>query len=430
MGRWTGKLRRRLTRGRRAGEKPARTPWGLRLAGAVALVAVCAVFPLFVSDVVGYVPLGVCLFMIALSAVYLALVSRALDCTQVARSLECRRGEANDLAVTLRNRSPFVLFCVEPTFSVSLEGEEPRRVRARAALAPHEAHGFALDMAFDHVGTYRVGLESVEVFDLVGLFSRVVPVDERCSVRVVPRVHPLGRLAGSDLSTTDVARSMSTVASDDRDYAAVRDYQLGDPMKTVHWKMSARGDERLYTKLFETHTNPATAVLLDFRSTEPSVEVRAGLYDTMLEAAFSLLECGRRSGIDTELVFFDRAGVLRAERDGSRADLDVLVDAMPRLGAGADPHLAAQLLDRVAHDPDTQANIVFCTTDLAADTVDALVRHGRGARSVRVLLAVPPAARGERRAERLAGIDRLAAARIPVTVLEDGADVAKGVRQR
>ncbi len=427
---WPNRLRGRRKADRPAGEKPARAPWGLRLAGAVALVAVCAVFPLFVNDAVGYVPLGLCLFMIALSAVYLALVSRALDCTQAARTMECMRGEANDLAVTLRNRSPFVLFRVEPTFSVSLEGEEPRRVRTRAALAPREEHGFALDMAFDHVGTYGVGLESVEVFDLVGLFSHVVAVDERCTVRVVPRVHPLGRLAGSDLSTTDVARSMSTVTSDDRDYAAVRDYQLGDPMKTVHWKMSARGDERLYTKLFESHTNPGTAVLLDFRSTEPDAEVRAGLYDTMLEAAFSLIDCGRRSGVDTALVFFDRAGVLRAERDGSLEDLDVAVDAMPRLGSSVDPQLAAQLLDRVSRDPDTQANIVFCTTDLSGDTVDALVRHGRGARSVRVLLAVPPTARGSRRAERLAGVDRLAAARIPVTVLEDGADVAKGVQQR
>lgn len=405
-----------------------RAPWGRRAAAAVVLVLICAAFPLFVNDAIGYVPLGMCLAMIGLSALYLAAAARSLDCSQATRYQECVRGEANDLAVTVTNRSALVLPRVEPTFVVALEGEEPQRVRSRAALAPHEEHRFALDMGFEHVGTYEVGLESVELFDLLGLFSRVITVDAQCTVRVVPRIHPLSQMVGSELSTTDVARSISTVASDDRDYAAVRDYQLGDPMKTVHWKMSARGDERLYTKLFESHTNPSTTVLLDFRSTEPDAEVRAGLYDTLLEGAFSLMDCARRSNIDATLVFCDQASVPYVARDCSTEDLDVLIDRMPRLGDGVDPQLAPELLDRVARDPDAEANLVFFTAELGPETVEALVRQRRDHRSVRVVLAVPANERARERAQRLAGIDRLVAARIPVTVIEQGSDMAKEAR--
>ncbi len=438
-------LRRRLAgrpRGRRkkAGENgadaalaPAHAPRVRRVVYAAALVAVCAVFPVFTGDAVGYVPLGMCVFALLLAYAYLRVAAPRVGCGQQVRARTCVRGEAGDVAVTLRNASPLPLPRVEPTFTVAYDSPEDggagdvQTVRARTALAGRSECPFALDTAFDHVGTYRVGVESVEVFDLFGLFSRTLRVGSTGTVRVVPRVHRIDALAGSELTTTEAVRSVRTVLSDDMDYAFVREYQLGDPMKTVHWKMSARGDERLYTKLFESHTNPGTTVLLDLYSTEADAERRACVYDTMLEAAFSVLDYARRSGIETDLVFRDRSGAVRTVRDNDLGRLNALIDEIPRPSAAPGPRAAADMLDGAARDPDAQANFVLITGELVDETVEAAVRLRHLRRAVRVVLALPPNLPGNERKARLRPAERLRSAAVPWAAIERGADIARAV---
>ena len=400
------------------------------MASGVGALVVCAVFPLFVNDAIGYVPLLMCVFAMVLSYVYLRLCVRFIDCTQKVHYRECLRGEANELAVTLSNASPLVVFRVEPTFVIEdADGGAPELVRTSTALAGKGEHSFSLEVGFNHVGTYAVGLLDVEVFDLLGLFSRVISVNERCVVRVVPRIWRIDRLGGSELTTTENVRSVRTTLSDDMDYAAVREYQLGDPMKTVHWKMSARGQDHLFTKLFESHTNPGTAVLLDFYSEEPEAHKRAEMYDALLEASFSVLDFARYAGIQTTLTYRAASGMVRTTSENSPEHLDALLDEMPRLGAGVSRTAAADMLEGVVRDPDAQANIIFFTTELTSENVNAVINHRGFRRGVRVMCVLPPDLPSSERKRRLAASEQLRAAGVGFSVIERGQDVAKAVSE-
>jgi uncharacterized protein (DUF58 family) len=399
-----------------------------RIAYALLAVAVCAVFPVFVNDAVGYVPLGTCLFVLALSAVHLALSARALDCGQQVRYRECLRGEGDDVALTVRNASPFVLARVEPTFVV--EGGpagERREVRLRTALGPREERALRVGVGLDHVGSYEVGVARVEVFDLLGLFSRTVELDGRCRVRVLPNLYPLPGLPASEPVATDAPRGVRTVLSDDMDYAWSREYRLGDPMKTVHWKLSARtGGERLYTRLYEAHTNPATAVVVDFCADEKDPERRAALGDALVEASFSLLAHAHRRGVAATLTFCDARGAVRTVEKTDPDALDLLVDELPGVGA-RDGGRAAQLVAAACAGGEAPANLVLFACRLEPATVEALLRERSGRRGVRVVLAVPAGLPSDERRALLAPAERLAAAGVACATVEDGSDVAKGV---
>lgn len=431
----------RVSRDERAERVPKveRAPRAPRVAYAVAVLAICAVFPVFVSGAVGYVPLGIAVFMMLISGLYLLLVGGRVDCAQRVRLFEYVRGQGDVLSVSVRNTSALPLLRVEPTFVVQQEGGEPSTLRLRSALAPRGEHAFRLDIDFDHVGVYEVGLRAMEVYDLLGLFSRVVSVGERCRVRVVPRVTSAGDLGVDNPTVTDAVRSVRTVMSDDMDYAFVREYQMGDPMKRVHWKMSARGTGHLYTKLFESSTNPGTTVMVDLSASEAgmtgaasagaagseaALERAACLYDALLETAWSTLDFAARTGVSATLSFLDRAGELRCVRMSRVSELGRLVEEMPRLGATS-PRATADMLEREFALPDAQANLVFVTSDLAAECVEALVRQRSRHRGVRVLVVLPAGLTASERATRMRYAERLSAACVEV-VSVDAATMLSG----
>jgi hypothetical protein len=60
-------------------------------------------------------------------------------------------------------------------------------------------------------------------------------------------------------------------------------------------------------------------------------------------------------------------------------------------------------------------------------TVEALLRERSGRRGVRVVLAVPAGLPSDERRALLAPAERLAAAGVACTTVEDGSDVATGV---
>ena len=77
-----------------------------------------------------------------------------------------------------------------------------------------------------------------------------------------------------------------------------RAYRQGDPLKRVHWKLSARRRE-LIVRRFETPAPPDTLVLLD--CTQPgsagmAAEARASLRDALCETALSVAQMQLRAG--------------------------------------------------------------------------------------------------------------------------------------
>ncbi|MBS5450053.1 MAG: DUF58 domain-containing protein [Coriobacteriia bacterium] len=405
-----------------------RAPRAGRIAGALVALALCAVPPVFVNDAVGYVPLVAYVVLVALCWAYLQVVARHVDCTQNVQRREVTRGHEGELAVSVRNTGALVMPRVEPSFIIERDDGDVQELRARSALAPRQDRAFSLGVGFDHVGTYEVGLRSVELFDPLGLTSRVVPVGRRCRVRVVPRVVPVGDTGASDPSASDVARSVRTVMSDDMDYSCVRAYQMGDPMKKVHWKMSARAEDSLYTKLFESSTNPGLTVALDFFTTEADAELRASLFDTMLEVAFSLLDHAGRTGVATTLAFCDRSGAARRIHACSPGELNPLVDDMPRLSGDVPARRASDMIDEDLSDAGARANLVFVATGVSRDMAETLRRQIAARRDVRVLLAVPEALTASQRRERLAAVGQLTGDDVRVSCVGDASELSRGVR--
>lgn len=148
------------------------------------------------------------------------------------------REEEGEAALTC-DPCPFPAGRVRGRLVVKAPGCPP--VRRRFSLPAQGGEGLSFDLRAPHCGSLTCTLEKVRVYDLAGLFSRSVspPAPPPVLVHPVPRApSPVPRLplAPPPALTPKPGGGFS----EEHD---LRLYRPGDPMRSVHWKLSAKVDD-------------------------------------------------------------------------------------------------------------------------------------------------------------------------------------------
>jgi uncharacterized protein (DUF58 family) len=115
-------------------------------------------------------------------------------------------------------------------------------------------------------GVYRIGPATVMVEDPFGLAQSVGNAKSVDRLVVFPAVEELtGLPAGRGLDpSADTTRASFTQAGGE-DFFTLREYQIGDDLRRVHWPTSAKRDELMIRQL-EAHWQSRALVLLDTRA--------------------------------------------------------------------------------------------------------------------------------------------------------------------
>jgi uncharacterized protein (DUF58 family) len=196
------------------------------------------------------------------------------------RHLSARRvffGETIDLTVSLTNRKflPLPWLQVEDEVPVEvtfLKGQtHPSSVSARAVLANFISMGWYHRLTRHYPiqctrrGLFFFGPVSIKSGDPFGFFHKVVRFEDQDRLLVYPRItsleslgipsrHPFGDLRVKRHLFEDPVQTMTT-----------REYVVGDPLKHIHWKTTARL-QQLQTRVFEHTTSIDLALFLDTRT--------------------------------------------------------------------------------------------------------------------------------------------------------------------
>jgi uncharacterized protein (DUF58 family) len=182
---------------------------------------------------------------------------------------------------------------------------------ASVLLSPVEPEGTvrsAYRLPTDRRGLIAVGPLGVVVADPFGLAAVKVEAAARTELTVLPRVDDIlpPPMAGGDEPLAGV-RNATLAASAGDDFAALREYVVGDDMRRVHWPASARHDD-LLVRQDEVHWQGRTTVILDTRAhahTPDSFELAVSAAASVIAAAWKrrdlirlVTTAGWDSGVD------------------------------------------------------------------------------------------------------------------------------------
>ncbi len=167
-------------------------------------------------------------------------------------------GDSFSEEFTLANGSRFPLVWAEFVDTSDLPGYNPSRI---VASGPVSNLRWKTDVECERRGLYRIGPHRLNFGDLFGLFSATIDFPETDMLLIYPRVVQLPRIAmprGNAAGSDRRRRSMQGV----QPAASVRDYQIGDSLRYIHWPTSAhRGD--LTVKEMELEPSGDVWIVLD-----------------------------------------------------------------------------------------------------------------------------------------------------------------------
>jgi uncharacterized protein (DUF58 family) len=198
----------------------------------------------------------------------------------------------------------------------------------------------------DRRGRFGIGPALIGIADPFGLTHRFIELGGTDDVIVRPRVHALAgsTAAPGQRRSNAQRRALVPVPSPAHDeFLALRDYELGDDLRRIHWRSTARLGE-LVVREDESAWQPETVLVLDNRASAH----RGATYEATMEALASIA------------VRIGRAG----------RSIDVLTTAGRRLGrAGGEGLRVETLLDELAVlEPDHDTAIASAVRRLRAPT--------------------------------------------------------------
>lgn len=181
-----------------------------------------------------------------------------------------------------------------------------------------DSREFLLESA--HCGGLYVHLCKVRLMDYFGLFSIKVPIRVSSRMTVLPELLPSEVALSS--SAADFADDAAARRGDDRtEIFQLREYQSGDDIRQIHWKLSSKVDSLLLKEPGESISN-SLLVLWDKR--HPCTPNKM---DAMAEVAASVCHGLSQSGVMFDLCWTEGEELeLRQIHDG-----DALLQSIPEL---------------------------------------------------------------------------------------------------
>ncbi len=203
------------------------------------------------------------------------------------RTLTSEKFENTDISVTVTNR--FIV----PLSPAELIGYFPYRnsekfeyQKIMVSVPPFSSVTVNFNSPVKYRGVYKSGVEKFVMYDLFKLFRANKKLERYEDFVVLPRklvIEPIIDTGDGDSETL----SQNSFSLDKNAFASIREYRTEDPIKNVHWSMSAKHD-KLMVKQMERSIGGSCVIIPDLNEYFPFDEDNADATDSIIEVMLAL----------------------------------------------------------------------------------------------------------------------------------------------
>ena len=217
------------------------------------------------------------------------------------------------LDITYKAKRPlFSVSAVEMTLEMQnllFHTQEERWLRIGLSSRKSSHVEFTPDMC----GEWFIRASGVQCLDVFGFCAAAVPCELFCRVKVMPEQNDI------TIMTDQASRAKPEVGSfrvyqkgnDTAEVFELREYQEGDELKAIHWKLTSKMD-RLIVREYSDSTRYDTIVLYDIALKANGEDVDKTLLSTSIGAVESLSRALVRAGIPHMAAFVFQSRIISA----------------------------------------------------------------------------------------------------------------------
>lgn len=344
-------------------------PYVGRMLIGLLVIALCAVPAVFLNNYAGYLMAMTMLVLAIISGIYMFCLRHFIEYEDESTLTSCER--ESDMAFQLRIKNKSILVYPRLDLRITLSGPfegGDSETETSITLAPFEERVFTFDVHFAHLGQHHVGLDRLVIYGPLGVFRSRLPGGSYHTVEVTPRIWNMESLSLSEEVNAENSKARQSANIDGMDYSGVRQYVVGDPIKNIHWKLSAHMMDYV-TRQTEIFGNTGLTVVLDLCVEKKySAEVLMCMMDTLIETSAAVSSFAREIGMDCVLLYRDAHGHEQRMHCRSNDDFTDLIHRVPALKNSRSDYPVDSLLKQAAglHG---QNNIVLCTAQADEETL-------------------------------------------------------------
>ncbi len=253
--------------------------------------AVLSVIPaILINSPVSYLPFAFIAVTALVSACYMLILTRCYEVVMPSKAEKTfPRGTVFHYPIVVRNRSIFVFPQITVVFSI--DNSEDLNLGSYTydfVLAPKEDKSVFIPIDLQHIGRYTISIKELRIFGFLNLFSARIPVRWETGIQITPLRHDVSSYKIRIPRGAVVCDVFSRSKLNTDEYTDVKEYIPGDPIKTIHWKLSAHTSSYM-SRIIRTDAVNGISIYLDFHvPASLSIEDAANLYDAVVESGYSI----------------------------------------------------------------------------------------------------------------------------------------------
>lgn len=205
----------------------------------------------------------------------------------------------------------------------AIEQINPKYNGDAVALNPDDSIWVRNIVKFNKRGLYNFGEMNIKIGDLFSIFERKRNINLNVPIKVYPKVYELSRFTsnGSDIFKNAVSNKSNI--EDLYSTKEIRKYNIGDNLKRVNWKVSAKHGE-LFVKNQDMVSGEESNIFLDMSKSNLLISDDETKEEQLIDLCSSIISYIQLRGIKTKL--FMNTKISRILDIKSRDDFNELME--------------------------------------------------------------------------------------------------------
>ena len=234
---------------------------GLIIWGVVWLAGL--LFTQFLRSPASNIFFGFISFLPVASLLYSLIARRALKLYMISEAEFTEKNADTEYHFRLINESILPFPFIDAYFRLPLVNSVRTAERCvKISMAPLSDYEMKNPVKFRFRGTYEIGVSCLYVYDFFRMIRVRVDIESFTTVYVLPRKLVLEDDTAQTVSDSAKQTKKSPNSYEKIEVSDIRDYRLGDPLKSIHWKLSSKTED-LIVKDYNSGTTDITYILAD-----------------------------------------------------------------------------------------------------------------------------------------------------------------------
>lgn len=253
------------------------------------IIVVLFAFSLLVGGDLPFFLLYFFISILILSLIEIFYFKRCINVNLISNKATVYAGDKVEISYEISNKGKFSIpyVEVEDLFENKLTNKPSKPIIY--SLEPKQTLSKKTIISVKRRGRYDLSEIKINLMDNLGIFKFTKLTSQNASIIVYPTYRKLesfkiyaGLSAGELLAFDKVSENRNRING-------IRKYVVGDPIKSIHWKLSAKKDT-LITKEYENRKDTSVFIILDSLKSKFINDFEFHLEDLQVEIASSIIE--------------------------------------------------------------------------------------------------------------------------------------------